>query len=130
MNARNTEAAKLFEGKVQLLRDEVKRSSQETADARALATQLASELARIRRLAKLPVRGELTAIAAGDAGDADEPSDEAEPEPSSASPTESTMSTAPTSEPSEPAEPASLDEPAPQCNDPNDTHEPHGAPRA
>ncbi|EJT48801.1 hypothetical protein A1Q2_08110 [Trichosporon asahii var. asahii CBS 8904] len=130
VNARNAEAAKLFEGKVQLLRDEVKRSSQETADARALATQLASELARIRRLAKLPVRGELTAIAAGDAGDADEPSDEAEPEPSSASPTESTMSTAPTSEPSEPAEPASLDEPAPQCNDPNDTHEPHGAPRA
>lgn len=132
VNARNAEVAKLFEGKVQLLRDEVERSSQETADARALATQLASELARIRRLAKLPVRDELNAIAAGAQG-YDEPADEladeadAEPEPSSASPTESTTSTAPTSEHSEPAEPAepaaaSLDERAdhPQCNDPDD----------
>lgn len=129
VNARNAEVANLFEGKVQLLRDEVERSSQETADARALATQLASELARIRRLAKLPVRDELNAIAAG-AQVYDEPADEladeadAEPEPSSASPTVSTTSTAPTSEHSEPAEPeaASLDERAdhPQCNDPDD----------
>lgn len=128
VNTKNVEAAKLFEHKVQELRDEVERSSQETTDARALAAQLASELARIRRLAKLPVRDELSVIAAG--------VDEAEP--SSASPTASTASTAPTTEPSSEPEPAALGEraneepgPAGDCNDPDDTHEPcDAAPQA
>lgn len=112
---KNAEAAKLFEEKVQQLRDEVERSSQETADARALATQLASELARIRRLAKLPVRDELTAIVAG--------ADEADSGPKAP--------TAPAAETSAAAEaevrPAALDEraqveqpSAPPDNDPND----------
>lgn len=123
VGARNAEAAQLFEGKVRLLRDEVERSAQETADARALATQLAGELARIRRLAKLPVRDELSAIAAaasdeGNGDDGDEPAPAEPPEPPKA----------PEAEPGAPEERADTDPADPPSNgpNPNDTHEPDG----
>lgn len=48
------------------MRDEVDRSSKETADARAVGTHLAEELQRIRRLAKLTVRDELMIAVGGE----------------------------------------------------------------